>query len=66
MQEHWTDIITNSDGGLDEDMIACNKVRKAAQEISDWEFMLNLPKEEAQVGESASQELAKLRGEAGK
>lgn len=56
-------VLSNTDGSTELDLKACTSLRKLFQEIEDWDYILNLPKREMEVGESASQHLAKLRGE---
>lgn len=56
-------IIGNADTTADGDHKLCNELRKAFQEISDFEYILNLPKREMEVGEEASKALLKLREE---
>lgn len=63
LNERIASIIVKSDTSSEKDHIACNEIRKAVQEITDLEFMANLPREEARVGEEAEKELSKLSGE---
>ena len=54
-------VVGGSNTSMDQDHVACNKIRALFQEIYDFEYVINLPKEEMKIGEEALETLRKIR-----
>ena len=59
----YNHILSQSETTAEEDHIACQRIRKAKQEMDNFKYLLRLPEMQAEVGRNAQSELDKIRGE---